>query len=162
MMAGYIKSCKNYFMEALEQLYQYTVWANNTILAVLEKYGEQTPASALRLMSHLVNAQTVWLTRIRGQSPAVGIWEEHDLATCRSMNAEALQGFGEILGKPVQENISYKNSTGMAFENTILDIWLQMLTHGGYHRGQIAMQMRQHGLEPVNTDYIVFLRTKAR
>jgi uncharacterized damage-inducible protein DinB len=33
-----------------------------------------------------------------------------------------------------------------------------MTTHGTYHRGQIAMQLRQQGLEPVNTDYIMFLR----
>jgi uncharacterized damage-inducible protein DinB len=147
-------------MDALDQLWQYTVWANNTILTTLENYGQQTPASALRLMSHVMNAQTVWLARLNGQSPKVGIWDEHDLATCRSMNTESLEGFGELLGKPAQENISYKNSTGMAFENTVLDIWLQMLSHGSYHRGQIAMQLRQNGLEPVNTDYIIFLRTK--
>ena len=113
-------------------------------------------------MSHLVNSQAVWLARIRGESPAVGIWDEHDLATCRAMNTETLQGFEELLGRPVQDIVAYKNSMGMAFENTVLDIWLQMTTHGSYHRGQIAMQLRQQGLEPVNTDYIVFLRTGGR
>jgi len=37
---------------------------------------------------------------------------------------------------------------------------LQAFTHGGYHRGQIAMQLRQQGLEPVNTDYIIWVRQR--
>jgi len=27
-----------------------------------------------------------------------------------------------------------------------------------YHRAQIAMDLRQHGLEPIKTDYINFVR----
>jgi len=149
-------------MQPLDELLKYTVWANNTILALLEKYGPQTPPSSLRLMSHLVNSQATWLARLRGQAPTVGIWDEQDLATCKRMNTETLKGFEAIIEKSddaFQQKVVYKNSMGVAFENTILDILLQMLSHGSYHRGQIAMQLRQHGLEPVNTDYIMFIRT---
>jgi uncharacterized damage-inducible protein DinB len=151
-------------MEALGQLLKYTVWANNTILTLFEKYGPQTPAPSLRLMSHLVNAQATWLARLRDQIATVGIWDEHDLATCKRMNTETLSGFEEFLqnqkpGSDLHKKVPYKNSMGMPFENSILDILLQMLSHGSYHRGQIAMQLRQHGLEPVNTDYITFVRT---
>lgn len=147
-------------MQTLDQLLKYTVWANNTTLAVLEKYGPQTPTSSLRLMSHLVNSQATWLARLRNESATVGIWEEHSLATCKAMNTETLQGFRAFVQIPdPQKKVAYKNSMGMPFENTVLDILLQMLSHGSYHRGQIAMQLRQHGLEPVNTDYIMFIRT---
>ena len=30
--------------------------------------------------------------------------------------------------------------------------------HGSYHRGQVAMLLRQSGAEPLPTDYIVFVR----
>jgi len=149
-------------MEALDQLLNYTAWANNAVLTLLEKYASQTPPAALRLMSHLVNAQATWLARLRNETPTVGIWEEHDLATCKRMNAETLQGFKAFLpgaGPNPEQKVAYKNSTGMPFENSILDILLQMLSHGSYHRGQIAMLIRQAGLEPVNTDYIMFIRT---
>jgi uncharacterized damage-inducible protein DinB len=46
----------------------------------------------------------------------------------------------------------------MTFTNTVFDMLLQVFTHGGYHRGQIAMEMRKAGLEPINTDYINFVR----
>lgn len=148
-------------MESLDRLLSYTIWANGTILAVLEKYGVQAPAASLRIMSHLANSQAVWLARLRNEIPTAGIWDEHDLPTIKRMNAESLQGFKAILDRPdagFNENIAYKNSMGMPFENTALDILLQMLSHGCYHRGQVAMQLRQNGLDPVNTDYIMYLR----
>ena len=55
--------------------------------------------------------------------------------------------------------IAYINSQGMPFENTIADVLLQIFTHGCYHRGQIALDLRQNGLEPVLTDYAGYLRT---
>jgi len=36
-----------------------------------------------------------------------------------------------------------------------------MITHGGYHRGQIALHLRQAGEEPVNTDSIAYVRELA-
>ena len=149
-------------MESIDRLLNYTIWANNVILAVLEKYGAQAPAASIRLMSHLANSQTVWLARLRNENPAVGIWDEHDLETIKRMNGESLQGFKALLDRPdagFNENIDYKNSMGMSFQNSVHDIFLQMLSHGCYHRGQVAMQLRQNGLDPVNTDYIMYLRT---
>jgi hypothetical protein len=37
----------------LDELLNYTIWANETTLKLLEKYGPAVPASALRLMSHI-------------------------------------------------------------------------------------------------------------
>ena len=152
-------------MEIPELLWQYNHWANDIVLMTLEKYGPETPAFSLRLMSHIVNAQSVWLSRIIGQPPPTGIWEEHDLATCKQLNRDSLQGLKTVLdeqGDNLGAAVAYKNSSGIAFENSILDILLQVFTHGGYHRAQIAIDLRQNGLEPVNTDYISWLRATRR
>ena len=34
----------------------------------------------------------------------------------------------------------------------------QLLLHGAYHRGQIALLLREGGAEPAPTDYIAFVR----
>jgi uncharacterized damage-inducible protein DinB len=143
------------------QLLEYTVWANDTVLSLFEKYGASVPSSSLRLMSHIANAQSTWLVRITGVAPVVGIWEEYDLAGCRRLNSETLEGLRRVLDEPGFDpgrKVEYKNSAGTAFENTLGDLLLQLFTHGGYHRGQIAMQLREQGLEPVNTDYIMYIR----
>ncbi len=147
----------------LDELLSYTTWANETILTLLEKYGTAVPAPALRLMSHVVDAQSTWLVRIQGVAPVVGVWEEHDLAGCRRLNAETLEGFKTLMNAPdfdPGKKASYKNSAGVAYVNTLHDMLLQAFTHGGYHRGQIALLLRQQGLEPVNTDYIVWVRQR--
>lgn len=56
------------------------------------------------------------------------------------------------------EIIVYANTKGEAFQTAIHDIMIQVFNHGTYHRAQIACNLRQGGLEPVNTDYITFVR----
>ena len=131
------------------------------VFAVLDKYGANVPAASLRLMSHIVNAQSTWLVRLNGVPPVTGIWDERDLAASRRLNEETLRGFRTVMESlefDPRRKVEYKNSAGVPFENTLGDILLQVFTHGGYHRGQIAMQLRQAGLEPVNTDYITWVR----
>ena len=146
-----------------EQLWLYNRWANGMVLSVFEKYGSQLPASSLRLMSHVLNAQLVWVSRIKGQIPSVGIWDEHDLDTCKKMNDLTFAALKEVIdGQPDYTGIrvSYKTSNGMAFESTWQEILLQVFTHAPYHRGQIARDLREKGLEPVNTDFIMYTRMK--
>jgi uncharacterized damage-inducible protein DinB len=145
-----------------DQLLQYTVWANDTVFAVLDKYGAQVPATSLRLISHIVNAQSTWLVRLNGVPPVTGIWDERDLAASRRLNEQTLRGFRTVMESPEfdpRRKVEYRNSGGVPFENTVSDILTQVFNHGTYHRAQIAMDLRQHGLEPVNTDYITFIRS---
>ncbi|NIP57628.1 MAG: damage-inducible protein DinB, partial [Gemmatimonadetes bacterium] len=46
------------------------------------------------------------------------------------------------------------------FRTPIGEILLHVLLHGSYHRGQIALRMRDVGEEPVNTDLITFVRER--
>lgn len=52
----------------------------------------------------------------------------------------------------------YRNSKAERFSNTLSDLLTQVLTHGAYHRGQIAAEMRANGEEPVLTDFIAAVR----
>ena len=152
-------------MQIPELLWEYTRWANDIVLMTLEKYGSETPAFSLRLMSHIANSQFVWLSRIVGQQAPTGIWEEHELEKCKQLNRESLQGLKAVIdgqGENPGAIVAYRNSSGIVFENSVLDILLQVFNHGGYHRAQIAMDLRRSGLEPVNTDYISWVRAAKR
>jgi uncharacterized damage-inducible protein DinB len=163
---------------AFPPLLHYTRWANEKVLRRLDELGSALPASTRRLMSHIVNAQSVWLQRIKGEDLIVGVWDEHELPRCRQLNQDTLDGLQAVLeglpGKPdlgpdpgpaakpagdLLCLIVYKTTTGQLFESSIFDILLQTFNHGTYHRAQIAMDLRQRGIEPVNTDYIVFTRS---
>ena len=57
--------------------------------------------------------------------------------------------------------IKYRISTGDYYETSVFDILLHVFNHGTYHRGQIAKEMKLHNIEPVNTDYIQFVRLQS-
>lgn len=145
----------------LEQLWLYNNWANDILFKTFESYGDGMPASCLRLLSHISNAQSTWLNRINGEKQVVGLWDVHDLAACKKLLAETSQGLKAAMERHADDldiKIEYANSQGRVFQNSLFDILFQVFNHGTYHRAQIAMEMRMNGLQPVNTDYINFLR----
>ena len=143
----------------LNQLWAYNDWANRKIFTLFEGYGDKVPYSCQHLLSHIMNAQSTWYHRVINQKPIVGVWDDHDLETCKKMHAETSAGLKAVIDDGTQsEVINYSNSLNHAFQNSLQDILLQVLTHGAYHRGQIAQELRKNGLGPVNTDYITFVR----
>jgi uncharacterized damage-inducible protein DinB len=46
----------------------------------------------------------------------------------------------------------------VAFSNDIKSIIFHVINHSTYHRGQIASEFKQNGLDPMVTDYILYKR----
>ncbi|MNK68965.1 DinB family protein [compost metagenome] len=152
---------KSYTM--LQQFCSYNNWANSILLTALKEQADILPQSCINLFSHIMNAQTIWLYRINGEVPPVSVWQQHDLETCSRLLAESGQGLAAI-ENPDDESlplVQYQNSTGKVFETSIPDILLHVFNHGTYHRAQIAKEMKLNGIDPVNTDYIQFVRLKS-
>ncbi|MGYP003599610475 len=49
------------------------------------------------------------------------------------------------------DKISYRNSKGNAFENYVQEIFVHFINHSTYHRAQIAVLMKQLGVEAIIT-----------
>ncbi len=144
------------------RIWEYTSWSNNAVLEAFANLGEKSPASSLRLMSHVVNAQMIWQNRLNGDASVVALWEEHSLKEIVRRNSESLRGLKKALDRNADDlthKIAYKNLSGVAHENTVFDILTHVFNHGTYHRAQIATDFREKGLVPVNTDYITFVWT---
>jgi len=147
----------------LNKLSLYNDWANQLLFESFAQQAEKIPAISMRLLSHLVNTQVVWLSRIKGEAYNLTAWDEHSLDVCKEMHQRSFAVLQTLVtaddnGEAI---ITYANFQGIKFENSVNDILLQVLNHGTYHRAQIAQDMRKNGLEPVNTDYITFVREKA-
>lgn len=147
---------KKYFLK----LYQYNQWANKRVFDCLQKQNVNDEKT-LTIMSHVVSALFIWLSRIEGKSPAAyPLWEKYSLVDLVKMNSEIT---GRWL-KFVEDNDSfdrvlvYNNYVGDPYENNVEQIMIHLVNHSTYHRGQVAMMLRQNGLEPVNTDFITYDR----
>ena len=148
----------------LEKLAAYNLWANEVLVKWLEELGAAVPSSTLRLLSHIANAQLIWLSRLEGVASNQALFEEHPLALCRDLLVSSSDQLLELAAMPVlglQQMVSYHNTRGQAFETSAEDILMHVFNHGTYHRAQIARDLRQHSLNPVDTDYIIYVRQLA-
>ena len=148
-------------METIQSMFKHIHWANQRILETLQNGEEHKQANTL--FSHILHAENVWFTRLLGRdSSHLPIWAEVSLDTCIEMVNQNHQNFAEFLSKlsnsDLDQELSYKNSKGAEFQNTIREILSHVALHGQYHRGQINQLLRIAATEPINVDFITFKR----
>jgi uncharacterized damage-inducible protein DinB len=146
----------------LQRLYQHMVWADTRILECLRSAPEQR---SVRLFAHLLAAEQVWLARLREQdSSALPIWPELSLEECAALAEQSRAEYARYLAllpeAVLSSTVTYRNSKGAEFTTSVVDILTHVALHGSYHRGQIASAVRASGAEPVNTDFISFVRAE--
>ncbi|WP_407428141.1 DinB family protein [Arcticibacter sp.] len=146
---------------AIHQMWVYNDWANRRLLDALIATGNDLPYSCLHLISHIVNTQVVWLSRMQGLPVQVGPWDDHGILECKALHERSSAGLRSWLETNVEGftyNITYTNTSGVSYQNNLQDILLHTFNHATYHRAQIAMELRRNGFEPPVTDYIHFMR----
>jgi len=156
------KSNEGHLSNHFVKSYHHIAWANAQVIKAL-KMSDHPVEKPLTLLSHVLAAEKVWLTRINGEDSAgIAIWPTHTLEECERIaeqNKVEYETLFSKLGESDYENeSSYSDSKGNPFNTKICDILSQVSLHGSYHRGQIALLLRQAGAEPINTDYITYER----
>lgn len=73
-------------------------------------------------------------------------------------HAHYKQFLNDLTEESLGQVVTYKNSKGQEFRTPVRDVLTHVALHGTNHRGQIATVVRDAGAEPVNTDYITFVR----
>lgn len=147
---------KEYFLK----LYQYNTWANSRVLGALTQQ-KVTDDKILTLMSHVMAAQLLWLHRILGlPAPDVELWKKYSLERLQQLSEEGSSRWLQFIEDHDDFNrqLRYHNYVGHSFENNIEHIMIHTVNHATYHRGQVALLMRERGYEPVNTDFITYDR----
>jgi uncharacterized damage-inducible protein DinB len=143
-------------------MYEHLHWANQHILETLQSI-EAENQEVCRLFSHILFAEKVWITRLQGlDSSRLPIWSEVDIEVCANLvmqNKESITTFlNNLSNTDLDKLISYTNSKGEEFKNSVRDILTHVALHGHYHRGQINSRLRADCFEPVNIDFITFVR----
>lgn len=147
---------KKYFLK----LYQYNAWANDRVLSCLTKQ-DVDDGKILGIMGHILAAQFLWHHRIKGlQAPDVKLWGAYRLTDLNAMADEAGRLWLDLVEETDNFNraLTYHNYVGDPYTNNVEMIMIHLVNHGTYHRGQVALLLRQKGFEPVNTDFITYDR----
>lgn len=137
--------------------FRYTEWANRVWLARLQELSDPSP-QARGILGHVVAAEELWLVRITGSNKSVVVWPDYSLDVIGKVMGQAYADwtawFGRTEHPPLDTLITYTNSQGERFSSSLNDTLTHVVNHGNYHRGQIALLVRQAGYQPVYTDFI--------
>ncbi len=141
------------------ELFDYNFYSNKKFIEECNSL-KNIPEKSQGLFSHILNAHQIWNCRIQGKTPSVNPWQEQPVKGWGDMHYENQRTSFEIITNTddFEARIDYENSEGRLFTNTVRDILFHIINHSTHHRGQIAMDMRHHKLEPLSLDYIFYKR----
>jgi uncharacterized damage-inducible protein DinB len=146
----------------LQRMIDWMAWADRReIAAIAGCSAAQT--EAMPLLSHMLAAEHVWLARLERRAPRLPVWPTLSLSECETLAAENAAGYSAFLARldetGFSELIEYQNQKGDRFTTSVVDILTQIITHGPYHRGQIAKIIGRNGGPAPETDFIHFVRS---
>jgi len=149
--------------EHFDNLFRYNEWANRRLFVRLPEVVDKDPFT-LALFSHLVIVEKVWLSRILRTGETFPIWDPIPLPELIRHLNQAAQQWSQYLStltdQHFKQQISYVNTKGVAFQNSLQEIATHTINHSTHHRGQIIVLMRRAGIEPPVLDYIVYARNE--
>lgn len=137
--------------------FNYNHQINLKLAASFEKLTSQLNPKIIELSCHIVNAHSIWNSRLNGTQDPCKPWDIFPIHEFRLKDQKNFESTIEMVNRlDLEKLFSYQNSKGNSFENRGTDILTHIVNHSTYHRGQIAMLMRESGLEPVPSDFIHF------
>jgi uncharacterized damage-inducible protein DinB len=159
----------------IKRQYAYSRWATARLLAAAENLSSNelhkqhgTSFGSLHgTLDHLYGAERVWLDRWKGSSPtarpSVGPTASPlDFAAAwEKIWTEQNEFLADLAEQSLDRELVYRDLRGAAAHATMGDVLFQVANHATYHRGQIASLLRQSGINPPATDFLVFARDAA-
>jgi uncharacterized damage-inducible protein DinB len=154
------------------QLCAYHHWAEDQLMACvqpltaaqLDKPWGGSFATGRGLLRHIVGADRIWVTRWNGTSPKAAppvpdSWAGADFrAEWEKVKAEEQRFLNTLTDARLEESFTYVNLKGEQSTYRFADILVHVVNHGTYHRGQLAHLLRDLGVTPPSTDYLIFRR----
>ncbi|MEM9166549.1 MAG: DinB family protein [Planctomycetota bacterium] len=158
-------------VERYQRLLTYERDAGSAVLGALatvppaERTGPEI-SRALAIAAHAQGAKLEWLWRLTSHaSPACAkperiFFDAVTLGEVEAMTAEAdtaWAGYGDELTEAELARVAEFSSTaGRPYRATVADIITHVVNHASYHRGQVAMLIRQAGGTPAVSDFIFY------
>ena len=162
----------------LQLLYEFDRWANNRVLQsastlsaeeFTRDLGGSFP-SVRDTLAHIVRCEEGWLTCWKEPSPSstfvMDFWTRHHAA----FNPDAFPGLAAVQLKWAEVerdqvefvNLITNESLGRMLpvrttQISLAHLMQHLANHSTYHRGQVALMMRQLAAEPLATDFAIFL-----
>ena len=162
----------------IQLLYEFDRWANNTVLHAVSKLNAEeftrdlggSFRSVRDTLVHIVGCEWTWLAIWNEPSPTssfvTDLWTRHS----ERFDPNAFPGFAAVQSKWAEverEQVEFVNrATNESLRRMIpvresqislAHLMQHLANHSTYHRGQVALMMRQLTAEPCATDFAMFV-----
>ncbi|MBT2737371.1 DinB family protein [Bacillus sp. ISL-7] len=158
------------------KMYDYHTWANGVIINRLKELPQdvyhkeiQTGFSSIsKVLSHIYATDYTWFDIISGKDMKEALAyadqlieqvETKSIEEMKKIFLDLSERYKELLNS--QENIEkvivVDNPYAGLLETSVSETVLHVVTHGSYHRGNIATMLRQMGHTSVMQDYGLYL-----
>lgn len=142
-----------------KELFEYGHHFNQQLWTVFAEQPKLTSERSIKLFNHILNAHQVWNTRITGDRSPVDPWDLRPISELKETDSLNYTNSIRILDQAdLNSVIKYSNSKGDHYTSSVRNILFHVINHSTYHRGQIATEFKQNGIDPLVTDYIFFKR----
>ncbi len=142
-----------------KELFEYTHYVNQKLANAFTENPDKISENSVKLFNHILNAHQIWNNRIEPKQKTFGVWEIYAIQDFVHIDKMNFEHSIHIVDKcDLNKTIQYTNSQGHAFSNNVRDLLFHVINHSSYHRGQIATDFKQSGLDPLVTDYIFYKR----
>jgi len=158
--------------ETIRQHLDYSAWASQRLVDEalkltpdeLRRDFQTSDRSVLDTLVHVYAADRIWLARVKGEHRDTFVdpadRDMDVLVTEWPALHQRWKRYAQNLSdQDVLANISYKDTKGNAWSNSLWQILLHLVNHGTHHRGQVAGFLRSMGHPPPALDLIVYYRT---
>jgi uncharacterized damage-inducible protein DinB len=156
----------------IREQYDYHRWANRRLFEVADALGAEGSGRDMgkhwsfptlkATFAHIYAADSVWLSRWKGQSPA-RLFGDADFASMADLRTrwDALEGeqrtFVEALGEAdLTREIEYKNTEGAQFRVALGALPLHVANHATHHRSEVATMLTLISGSPPDTGINTF------
>ena len=162
----------------IQLLYEYDRWANNRVLQAASALSTEqftrdlggSFRSVRDTLVHIVGGEWGWLTYWNAPSHnsafLTDLWDRHDtlfnparfndVAAVRLKWTEVEKEQTEFVNRVTNEALE-KMLPIRKTQVRLVHLMQHLANHSTYHRGQVALMMRQLGAEPLATDFHLFL-----
>ncbi|USK82082.1 DinB family protein [Peribacillus frigoritolerans] len=164
--------------EPVLEMYNYHAWANGVIIDRLNELPEHVYhkeiqsgfSSVSKVLSHIYLTDYAWFDIISGISMNEAMASSSELK--EEVEKKSIEEMKKTFMDLYERNKALLSTVDMekvmvvdnpyagSLETTISESVLHVVTHGSYHRGNIATMLRQMGHTSVMQDFGLYLYTK--
>lgn len=153
--------------DTLKSLFAYKAWANAELFALLEKCPpEQTEdiQPGIRTLNHIFVVDQLFRAHLSRTAQPFDTTNTRDTPTLKQLRGDVeatdawyIDYVSTLSASSLREPVTFTFTDGDSGRMSIEEILLHIITHGGYHRGNVGQLLKSLSISPPRDLFTRFL-----